>query len=56
MNQLATDNFVDIVGACFTPIVQDQLPRLLGAAAPFGDGPLENHKQCAKVLFTNIIS
>ncbi|KAK1387302.1 hypothetical protein POM88_015480 [Heracleum sosnowskyi] len=45
-----TDNFVEFSGASFITIVQDQLPRLLGAAAPLGVSPGENHKKCAKIL------
>lgn len=54
VNQLLTDNFVDIVGASFISIIRNQLPRLLRAVAPAGVGPRENYEQCAKVLSTDI--
>lgn len=39
-----------IAGASYIPIVQAALPRLLGAAAPFGANARENRRQCLKVL------
>ncbi|XP_051145680.1 ENHANCER OF AG-4 protein 2-like isoform X2 [Andrographis paniculata] len=39
-----------IAGTAYIPIVQAALPRLIGAAAPSGQGALENRRQCHKVL------
>ncbi|XP_044491976.1 ENHANCER OF AG-4 protein 2-like [Mangifera indica] len=39
-----------IAGASYIPAVQSALPRLLGGAAPPGNGARENRRQCLKVL------
>ncbi|KAK6160527.1 hypothetical protein DH2020_003908 [Rehmannia glutinosa] len=39
-----------IPGASYIPIVQQALPRLIGAAAASGVGAQENRRQCHKVL------
>ncbi|KAJ0094602.1 hypothetical protein Patl1_16371 [Pistacia atlantica] len=39
-----------IAGASYIPVVQSALPRLLGGAAPPGNGARENRRQCLKVL------
>ncbi|KAI3694063.1 hypothetical protein L1987_77022 [Smallanthus sonchifolius] len=39
-----------IAGASYIPIVQEALPRILGAAAPPGASARENRRQCLKVL------
>ncbi|XP_076891028.1 ENHANCER OF AG-4 protein 2-like [Bidens hawaiensis] len=39
-----------IAGASYIPIIQEALPRILGAAAPPGASARENRRQCLKVL------
>lgn len=47
--------YAGIAGASYVPTVQAALPRLLGAAAPPGNGARENRRQCHKVCVPCII-
>lgn len=42
--------FSGIAGASYIPIIQEALPRILGAAAPPGASARENRRQCLKVV------
>ncbi|KAJ4781489.1 Hepatoma-derived growth factor-related protein 2 [Rhynchospora pubera] len=39
-----------VAGSSYIPVVQEALPRILGAAAPHGENARENRRQCLKVL------
>ncbi|XP_044490346.1 ENHANCER OF AG-4 protein 2 isoform X2 [Mangifera indica] len=45
-----SNNQKGIAGASYIPAVHSALPRLLGGAAPPGNGARENRRQCLKVL------